>query len=173
MILFHLAGSLFLFRWIFRDPKVDVRMLALGAVLPDLIDLPLGTLILSDRYSSGELWAHTLLAPSVLTVVVLLATRRGSRRRGWMALVVGWFFHLLLDGMWASTVVFLWPVAGLEFPRGPDPYWSGVLERALTDPFRWLSEIGGLCYLIVLARRLHLREPAKRAQLLRYGRLPS
>ena len=53
MLFWHLGASLWLFRWIFRDPKVDVRFLFLGAILSDLIDLPIGTFFLADRYSTG------------------------------------------------------------------------------------------------------------------------
>ncbi|HEY4607301.1 MAG TPA: hypothetical protein VIH55_06590, partial [Acidimicrobiia bacterium] len=64
-MLWHLGATLWLFRWIFRDPKVDVRFLLAGAVLPDLVDLLLGTVILADRLSTGEVWFHTLVVPSL------------------------------------------------------------------------------------------------------------
>ena len=54
MLFWHLGATMWLFRWIFRDPKVDVRFLLLGAILPDLIDLPLGTLFGSDRFATGD-----------------------------------------------------------------------------------------------------------------------
>ena len=99
MLFWHLGASLWLFRWVFRDPKVDIRFLFAGALLPDLIDLPIGTLFLADPYSTGELWFHSLIVPSIYMSIVLLLTRRGRRRRAWMALGVGWLFHLLLDAM--------------------------------------------------------------------------
>src|SRR5690606_23935305 len=49
MLFWHLGAILWLVRWLFRDPKVDVRFLFLGALLPDLIDIPVGTLLLADR----------------------------------------------------------------------------------------------------------------------------
>lgn len=165
----HLAGSLFLFRWIFRDPKVDVRFLLAGALLPDVVDLPLGTLILG--YGSGEVFAHTLLAPTVLAAAVLSTFRRGRRRRAWMALVTGWMFHLLLDGMWTRGEVLLWPLLG-DFPRVADGYWAGLPTRLL-EPWRWLREAAGLGYLTVLWRRAGLHQPDVRREVVRSGRLPS
>src|SRR5680860_9125 len=103
MLIWRLGATLWLFRWIFRDPKVDVRFLFVGVVIPDLIDLPVGTLLLADRYSTGQLWAHSLTVASVYMVVVLLLTRRGRRRRAFMAVGVAWLFYLLLDGMWAEA----------------------------------------------------------------------
>lgn len=170
MIAWHLGATLFLFRWIFRDPKVDVRFLALGALLPDLIDIPLGTLLLADSLSTGEAYAHSLLAPTVVAVVVLIATRRGRRRRAWMALVVGMFFHLLIDGMWTNTEVFAWPVFG-SIPPGPSPYWQGVLDRALSDPWRWLGELIGVIYLVAVWMQSGLSDPQRRRRLVETGRL--
>lgn len=170
MALWHLAGSLFLFRWIFRDPSVDVRFLLVGAVLPDLFDLTVGTVILADRYSSGSLWFHSLLVPTLIGIAVLLVLRRGRRRQQWLAIVIGMFFHLLLDGMWTNTAVFLWPFAG-ELPAGPRPYWSEAIARASSDPIRWIKEAVGLAYLTVLWRRSGLTDSATRREVLRTGRL--
>lgn len=172
MVLWHLGASLWLFRWIFRDPKVDIRFLLVGALIPDLIDYPIGTIVLADRYSTGELWAHSLVAPTVYISFVLLATRRGRRRRAWMALGVGWLFHLLLDGMWLDQEVFLWPFFGIELTAGPDPFWSQAWERAMDDPWRWLREVAGGVYLLWLWYAVGLNRSERRAQTLRTGRLP-
>ncbi|HUG32902.1 MAG TPA: metal-dependent hydrolase [Acidimicrobiia bacterium] len=172
MLFWHLGATLWLFRWIFRDPKVDVRFLLLGAVMPDLIDLPVGTLILGDRFSTSELWAHSLAAATLYMAMVMLATRRGRRRRAWMALGVGWLFHLLLDGMWLDQEVFLWPFFGLEIPAGTSPYWSLAWERALSDPWRWITEAVGVGYLSWLWSRLALSDPRRRRKTIETGRLP-
>lgn len=172
MMFWRIGAILFLFRWIFGDPKVDVRFLAAGAVLPDVVDLLIGTVIFAARYSSGEIYSHTLLVPTVVAVVILFMTRRGRRRRAWMAMIVAWFLHLLLDGMWATTDTFLWPFFGFEFPRGPDPYWSDVWSRALSDPWRWITEGIGLAYLAWLYFATGLNSPDRRSQFLADGRLP-
>lgn len=172
MIAWHVGATLFLFRWIFRDPKVDVRFLAVGAVLPDLVDMPLGTLILADRYSSSELWFHSLAVSSLVIIAILLATRRGRRRRAWMALAIGMMFHLLIDGVWTSSEVFAWPFFGLDLPSGPRPYWAGVWDRALSDPWRWIEELVGIGYLVTLARRARLGDGKTATEVLRTGRLP-
>lgn len=172
MLFWHLGATLWLFRWIFRDPKVDVRFLLLGAVLPDLIDLPVGTLILADRLSTGELWAHSLVAATLYMAIVLLVTRRGRRRRAWMALGVGWLFHLVLDGMWLDQEVFLWPFFGFEIPSGAAPYWPLAAERALSDPWRWITEAVGVGYLIWIWITLELSDPRRRRVSLETGRLP-
>ncbi|HEY7468075.1 MAG TPA: metal-dependent hydrolase [Acidimicrobiia bacterium] len=172
MLFWHMGATLWLFRWIFKDPKVDVRFLLAGAVLPDVVDLLVGTILFPERFSTGELWFHTLLLPSIYMVLVLLLTRRGRRRRAFMAFGVGWLFHLILDGMWAEPEVLFWPFFGWEMPMGEAPFWPLAWERALSDPWRWVLEAIGLAYLVWLwfATGLNLKE--RRDGLVREGRLP-
>ena len=171
MILWHVATTLFLFRWIFADPKVDVRFLAAGVVLPDIVDMLIGTVVFADRFGSAEIFSHTLVVPTMVASVILMLTRRGRRRRGWMALIVAWFFHLLIDGMWASADVFLWPFFGWDFPIGPQPFWAGMLERAASDPWRWGLELVGLVYLLWVAAASGLGDAERRADFIESGRL--
>ena len=172
MLCWHLGATLWLFRWVFRDPKVDVRFLLVGAILPDLVDLPVGTLILADRYSTGELWLHSLLVPTIYMSIVLLATRRGRRRRAWMAVGIGWLLHLLLDGMWTSRDLFLWPFFGVEIPSGETPFWPMAWDRAMSDSWRWAKEAVGLGYLAWLWFAMGLPDRDRRRAVLQTGRLP-
>lgn len=171
MLFWHVGATLWLFRWIFRDPKVDIRFLFAGAILPDLIDLTIGTVVLADRYSTGELWFHSLLLPSIYMAGVVAMTRRGRRRRAFMAVGIGWLFHLLLDGMWANQDVFLWPFFG-AIPSGEAPFWPLAWERALNDPWRWVKEVVGLGYLIWIWIALGLGDRERRVGVVRTGRLP-
>ncbi|HEY5891054.1 MAG TPA: metal-dependent hydrolase [Acidimicrobiia bacterium] len=172
MLFWRLGAITWLFRWVFRDPKVDMRFLLFGAVIADLIDMPIGTVFLEDRYATGELWAHSLLLPSIYMSAVLVATRRGRQRRAFMAVGVAWLFHLLLDGMWTEPDVFLWPFFGWEITPGQSPYWPLAWERALNDPWRWVLEIIGLSYLIWLWFAQGLNIPARRKGTMETGRLP-
>ncbi len=172
MLFWHLGASLWLFRWIFRDPKVDVRFLFLGVILLDLVDLTIGTVLFPERFSTGELWFHSLTVASAYTALVLVLTRRGRRRRAFMALGVGWLFHLLLDGMWAKPEIFFWPFFGWDMPFGAAPFWPLAWERAMSDPWRWVLESIGLVYLAWLWRRSGLNRRESRSALARTGRLP-
>lgn len=168
MLIWRLAAVLFLFRWIFRDPKVDVRFLAAGVVIPDLIDLTVVTIRGGD---SGQLWAHSLLAPTLVGTVVLFTTRRGRRRRAWMALVVAWLFHLLLDRMWIDAEVFLFPFFGLDLGDAGENFWPAAWQAARSDPWRWVLEGVGVVYLIWIWRGYGLGDAQRRRQLWQTGRL--
>ncbi|MDP3983726.1 MAG: metal-dependent hydrolase [Acidimicrobiia bacterium] len=143
-----MGGTIALFRWIFRDPKVDLRLLALGAVLPDAIDLTVGVFL---GEPTRQRVGHALVAPSLVGIGILLFTRRGRFRRQLMTVVVAWLFHLLLDVAWTRQETFLWPFFGAEFAAWPD---GSAFARAASDPWRWVKEVVGLGYLVVLWRSL-------------------
>lgn len=169
MLIWHVAGAVFLFRWIFREPTVDLRFLALGAVLPDVIDLSLGAGFLVDRYARGELWGHSLLFAAGVMTLVMALFRRGPTRKAGMAMAVGILFHLFLDGMWTSTEVFLWPFAGFEFPQGATPFWRQAWIRAVSDPWRWTAEAIGIAYSVWLWRWAGLSDATRRRELVAHG----
>jgi hypothetical protein len=131
----------------------------------------LGTVVLAETYSIGELWLHTLLAPTVYTIGVLLLTRRGRRRRAYMALGVGWLLHILLDGLWTDPEVLFWPFFGWELPAGEAPFWPLAWQRAWGDPWRWVIEFVGLGYLVWLWFAAGLNQRDRRDALVRTGRI--
>lgn len=171
MFLWHIGGAILLFRYIYRDPKVDIRFLVLGAVLPNLIDKPLGTII-APSLGADRLIGHSLLFGTALMSIALLVTRRGRKRRRWMAVAIGALIHLLLDGMWASGETLLWPFLGLDFTEGVQPYWSGFWRRELG----WgtvVQELAGAVYLASLWVIAGLGDREVRRTVLRTGRLPA
>jgi hypothetical protein len=101
----------------------------------------------------------------VLLTVVMLGTRgRRLLRRRLLAVPIGTFLHLVLDGMWTDKQVFWWPVYGSSFG-----------DRALPSIARgWFDlplELAGLVALVWAWRRFRLAEPERRAYFLRSGRL--
>lgn len=163
--------AVLVFRVVYRDPKVDLRLLALGAVLPNLIDKPL-TLLFPDTFPGDRTVAHTLVVSAAVMTAILLATRRGRRRRAFMAVAIGMLLHLALDAMWTEPEVLFWPVLGVEFPPdGGGGGWPSVMA-SLRSPWNWLLELVGLVYLIVLYRAAGLTDPEARSAFIRGGRLP-
>jgi hypothetical protein len=140
---------------VFRDPALDHRLVVGGALLPDIVDAGTG----------GRWVAHTVLASVLLLTLVMLLTRgRRLLRRQLLALPIGTFLHLVLDGMWADRDVFWWPVFGLDLG-----------DRALPSVERGLAnlplEVLGLLALVWVWRRFKLTEPERRRYFLRTGRL--
>ncbi|WP_419929132.1 hypothetical protein [Candidatus Poriferisocius sp.] len=111
MFFWFLALSFVLVALVFDSPALDYRMVMLGSVLPMVEQL------------AGGPWAlHTLLAPLVVLVAVMLATRgRRLARRRWLGLPIGLFLYLVLDGAWLRTDLFWWPVFGVDVASGDLP----------------------------------------------------
>ncbi len=111
---------------------------AIGAVLPDLIDKPLGYLILGATLNNGRIWFHTLL---VLDIVLVLGIIAWAYRRVPLGLAAGLgiFSHQVLDYMWLSPVTWFYPVLG-PFPVRPlkGQIWE-LLMRELSNPWEWVT----------------------------------
>ncbi len=142
-ILGHLGiglGLAWLLAW--RSPtRIDYRLVLFGALLPDLIDKPLG-------YALGlqtRLWAHTLLF-----LVAILALSLVPRWRGLGLVGFGVATHLLLDEIWDLPNVFWYPAYGWTFPAVPfsaDVWFQSLLH----DPYIQFGEIAGTILLLAFA----------------------
>ena len=140
---------------VFHSANLDHRLIVAGAVLP-----------VFEALSGHDLVLHTLAAPVVMMLVVMLATRtRRTVRRQWLCLPIGMFLHLLLDGVWTRSHVFWWPAFGFDFPSSQ----SLVASRGL-GPNLGL-EVVGLGALVWAAKRFGLDDAARRRRLWRTGML--
>lgn len=131
--------------------QIDVRLLLLGSVLPDLIDKPLGQLVFRDTFSNGRIFCHTLLFLVVISLLGYYIWQR--QRRTWLlAIAFGVFMHLLLDEMWHSPHTLLWPFYGWAFPRRSlDHYWHDIVENLEHNPGTYIPEIIGVVILVWFA----------------------
>src|SRR5476649_147607 len=103
MFLWFIGTAVVSVWYVFRDPGFDYRLLAVGSLLPDAIDLPGG----------HARWAHSLtVLVGTLVVVMLVTAGRKPIRRMFLAVPIGMLLHLLWDGAFASTSVFWWPFTG-------------------------------------------------------------
>jgi len=154
MILWHLGATLLVVRYVFRDPAMDLRWVAAGSLLPDLIDKPIGSILFHDTFGTHRLAAHAIAFPVAGLFAVLAVTGRGSPiRKGLIALVIGVLLHLVLDAAWADPEAFWWPLLGGSFPEVADSALGPLLRRMLSDPLVWAGEAAGAAYLGYLWRR--------------------
>jgi len=172
MILWHLGATALAVRYIYRDPAMDLRWVLAGALLPDIIDKPLGAVLFNDHFGAHRLFAHALVYPVVLFFAVLVVTGRVSAaRKGLIGLVIGVLFHLVLDGAWTEPAAFLWPLFGWSFPPA-DPSALWPLIRAMAgNPLVWAGEVAGAAYLAYLWRA-HLRHEGGLRAFMRRGTIP-
>lgn len=152
--------------------RVDYRVVLLGAILPDLIDKPLGRILFEEEFQSSRIFGHTLLFSFGMLLVVML-TMRGATARRWFILPIACLIHLGLDAMWNHPITLFWPVFG-DFPPEPvEGYWWEVLLRPFRHPLEGLKELAGLVALIYLYLGTGLSDRAIRRTFFKTGEIPA
>jgi hypothetical protein len=152
MFLWFLGTSVISVWYVFSDARFDYRLLAVGALLPDLIDVPNG-------YAR---WAHSLaVSVGTLVLVMLITAGRKPVRRFLLALPIGMLLHLVWDGVFASTKVLWWPFSGS---------WGKVKVPSLQRGWWNLGfEVVGALVLAWMWRQCELSDPRRRGDLVRHG----
>ena len=154
MLLWYTGVSVVIVLVVFQSVGVDYRLVALGALVPLVLDLPLWRMA----------YGHSLTVTVGLLVVVMVATIGRPRlvRRRLLCVPIGAFCGLLLSGAWMETDVFWWPFTGASIPHVDLFPAVGILV---------LEELAGLAAWAYVVVRFGLAEPAPRAAFLRTGRL--
>ena len=156
-MLLWFAGTALIAMWFtFRDPAIDHRLIIIGALLPDAVDVLLGKTNLM----------HTLVVPIVLLMGLMICTigRRQFRRHA-LAVPIGIFWHLVFDGAWMNTETFWRPFTGAT---------GGATNIPIADREVLLivgMEIVGLALLIWSWRLMGLNQPERRRLFMRSGRI--
>jgi uncharacterized membrane-anchored protein len=135
----------------------DIRLLVIGAMLPDLLDKPLNIAGLS----AGRRLAHTTL----FAVVCLLLCPVEIHE-----LAFGSIMHYTLDALWRAPAVLFWPLRGISLPSTPYDvayYWERVMESGYVQA----TEVLGAVILLVVIVRYRLYRPAAVRRLLLTGRI--
>jgi inner membrane protein len=119
--------------------NIDIRFLLVGAILPDIIDKPLGLF----NIGSGRSISHTLLFLLIFTLcgLILYISRKWKRL---LVLAAGILAHLILDSMWQNPHILFWPLYGSQFPTGTPAEWLSHWGAELTgDPIVLIFEVSG------------------------------
>ncbi len=130
---------------------VDIRLLVIGSLLPDIIDKPIGQYFFRETFNNGRIFAHTLLFLVLITAAGgYLYQRRRSR---WMlTLAAGVFTHLAFDEIWQVPATIFWPVLGFSFPTYDLTGWAtNIFQALISNPYIYVSESIGLTITIWLA----------------------
>jgi hypothetical protein len=149
------AATAFVAVWaVFKDPAIDYRLVMVGALVPDAIDV----------WTGGRWIGHTVLLAIVVLTAAMLGTRSRRRlRRRLLALPIGMFLHLVFDGVWADRATFWWPAFGASF--------DGELPTISRGEASVLLELVGVALLIWVWQRFRFGEPERRRYFLRTGRV--
>ncbi len=149
---------------------IDIRLLLVGSLLPDIIDKPLGQIIFRESISNGRIFCHTLLFLLLITLGGIIVLRR-SHRNWLLVLALGTFSHHILDGMWQQPRILYWPVLGLTFPRVYlQDYLQVLFQSLLTSPRVYIPEAIGLVIFAALVWWLIRRKALY--SFIRNGQIP-
>ena len=155
MLLWFIVPTVLAVFAIFRDASLDYRLIAVGALLPDIVDA-----VAARRMA----WLHSVVVVvAVLFAVMGVTIGRRALRKRLLAIPIGMFGHLVLDGVWLTKEVFWWPVirgGSHRLPTLDRPAWLLVL-----------LELVGLLGAGYFVRRMRLASPARRRLFLRTGTL--
>jgi len=141
--------------------RLDIRLLLMGSILPDIIDKPIGFFFFRETFSNGRIFCHTLLFPILVTFAGLNSFKR-QNKIGSLTLSFGILMHLILDKMWRTPKTLLWPLLGFdfEFERTDVSNWiENMFHSLFTDPETYVPEQIGAVILTWFAR-----EKAKHAK---------
>lgn len=155
MFLWFIATSVLTVYAVFNDPRFDYRPLALGSVIPDLLDGPFG----------GARVLHSLVgAVGLLIVAMVVSIGRRPLRKRLLAVPIGVLLHIVFDGAFTDPDVFWWPFTG-----GFDDAQLPVAERTLG--LNLLLEAAGAAMLWWAWKAFGLGDASRRRQLVRTGQL--
>jgi hypothetical protein len=59
--------------------QMDYRLIIVGAILPDIIDKPIGMLLFRNFFSNGRIFCHTLLFLVILTAAAVYLYRKKGK----------------------------------------------------------------------------------------------
>lgn len=155
MIIYLTCISCLITYYIFNSKGIDYRAVALGSLLPFIIDLVIG------KPSFG----HSFLFPVLALVLVMLLTIGRSRllRRRMLCVVIGIFFALILQFTFLHEQTWWWPTNFNTQDGQVDLYPSVGI---------WiLRDIVGLIagYILFAIGELHIKE--NRDRFIKTGRL--
>ena len=158
---FTWAGLNFLQRQAGLFPEADYRLMAIAAVLPDLIDKPLAMSVLTDS-NAALLFGHTALLHGGLW---LAAAATGTLGRG-LPYLLAFSGHLVADRMWSFADTLLWPLRGKNFHQwkhvgSPQAILAAYLKVIAEEPLLPTFEALGAVLLVwfVLDRQLYQSKP--------------
>jgi inner membrane protein len=90
---------------------LDVRLLIIGSIFPDIIDKPLEF----AGFGNGRSITHTLLIALIFLLTGSFLSL--NYKKTWLlAVAIGIGSHLILDFMWQTPYTLFWPVYGWSFP---------------------------------------------------------
>lgn len=132
-----------------------VLPIIIGAVLPDLIDKPVGYFFFPDLFGSGRIFMHSIVIVGVLFVLGFLFWKCWAHPEV-LAVAFGILSHQILDLIWEEPEAWFFPFFGVSHPSRGDDYAFALLLRDFSAASEWILALAMICAIILaLAVRHH------------------
>jgi hypothetical protein len=149
-LLCHLAAGLaigVILYLYFRDPLLIIAAGA-GGIASDLIDKPLGHILLKNSLDYGRIYAHGLVFLSIVLLCGIIIWYRYRSFTG-IAFAFGIFSHQLLDRMWDEPVNWYYPFLGPYTQESFTDFFGNAFFQEIFNPSEWLFASAILVILIL------------------------
>lgn len=153
-----------------RDtPNIDYRLVMIGAMLPDIIDKPIGAYFFRSTFHNSRIFSHSLLFS--IAMMVLGGCYFYKHKNNSMFIIgICSLIHQILDSMWLYPGILYWPLYGWKFPTRPEGNWvESSLGKLVTDPYVYVPELIGIVIVGYYVGRLLLKGSIK--EFLKHGKL--
>ena len=129
-LLIGVTGGIFLL-YLTKDCRAIIYC-AIGSLLPDIIDKPLGHIILSS-IGYGRIFFHSITVCALVALLGVIVMKKW-RHPGLLFIAAGMFSHQLADGMWNELQSWYWPFLG-GFPHNNMPnYFGNMFSLEFSSP---------------------------------------
>ena len=141
----------------FFNARTMIFFCALGSVLPDIVDKPLGHIIFSSSLDNGKIFFHSLVIVLLFFIAGLLVWKY-YRSYSFLVVAFGMFLHQVVDMMWVQPIAWYYPLLGrFETDTSPD-YFLGAVVAELTSPTEWIFFAAIMVVALFIFRNRRLRD---------------
>jgi hypothetical protein len=134
----------------FHDRTIIV-FVAIGSVLPDVVDKPLGYIIFGSTLDNGKIFFHGLIIVILFFITGLIVWKL-FKSHSFIFIAVGIFLHQLVDMMWRQPVAWYYPLLGPYQAKAPTDYFLDALIAELTSVNEWIFVVALLAIAYLLYR---------------------
>jgi len=146
--------------------KLDFRLIAVFALLPDIIDKVMGHVIFQEELNNGRLFGHTLVFLVIFAIVFIMLV--GAN---WWVYTFPVIVHQLFDHLWNDLPIWLWPYYGWGFESRDIDLWTHWLSALLNNPYIQITELLGISVIIIIFAYFKIYSQKNFSYILRTGRL--
>ncbi len=123
---------------------------AIGSLLPDIIDKPVGHIILASL-GNGRIFFHSLTVCAIVAVVGFVILMKW-RHPGFLFIAAGMLSHQLADAMWAIPNSWYWPFMGWFRPKYSPSYFENIFSLEFSSPSELLVISLGIVFIICMVQ---------------------